>query len=235
MQAQPTILPLGDATLVVHFENGINPTVHARVMQLFQQLQKAPAFVKDVVPAYGSLTIHYDGAAFYESGEPPFEKVKAFLQSLLQNDTYATPLDQRNIRIPVCFASHFAPDLPELAAQKNLSVDNVIQLFTATAYNVYMIGFLPGFAYMGKVDSRVATPRKSSPRKSIPAGSVGIAGEQTGIYPVSSPGGWNIIGRTPLSLFNKAEKEPVLLRPGDSVTFYAITEDAFENYPGRPA
>ncbi|HEV7332070.1 MAG TPA: 5-oxoprolinase subunit PxpB [Flavisolibacter sp.] len=235
MQAQPTILPLGDAALVVQFENGIDAAVHHRVMQLFHQLQGAPAFIKDVVPAYGSLTIHYDVAALYESRKPAFEKLVAFLQPLLQNSTYTKPLDQRNIHIPVCFAEQFGPDLQELAAQKELSVDEVIQLYTATAYEVYMIGFLPGFAYMGKVDSRIAMPRKSSPRKTINAGSVGIAGEQTGIYPFPSPGGWNIIGRTPLSLFSKSEQNPVLLQPGDRVTFYAITEDVFENYQGRTA
>lgn len=235
MLSQPSIVPLGDAALVVQFDNSIDAAVHDRVMQLYQQLQKAPSFIRDVVPAYGSLTIHYDVAALYDEKTSAFENLKRFLQMLPQNSGYATPLVQRAVRIPVCFASPFAPDLESLAGQKDLSVDGVIQIFTAAAYNVYTIGFLPGFAYMGKVDSRLSTPRRSSPRKSIAAGSVGIAGEQTGIYPLNSPGGWNIIGRTPLQLFNKDEDEPVLLRPGDCVTFYAITEDEFENYQGRPA
>jgi inhibitor of KinA len=139
------------------------------------------------------------------------------------------------MKIPVCYAKRFAPDLEELAAGKNLTVANVIHLHTASTYRVYMIGFLPGFPYMGKVDSCIATPRRSSPRTGIPAGSVGIAGQQTGIYPLSSPGGWNIIGRTPLQLFDKNRDHPVLLQPGDNITFYSITEDEFENYQSGTA
>ncbi len=235
MSWQPLIVPLGDAALLVQFQNSMDPAVHARVMQLFGQLQNAPAFIKDVVPAYCSLTVHYDVVALYDERTSAFENLKQFLQTLLQNDDCATPLEQRLIRIPVCFASPFAPDLESLAEQKNLSVADFVQIFITTTYTVYMIGFLPGFAYMGKVDSRIAAPRKSSPRQNVEAGSVGIAGEQTGIYPLDSPGGWNIIGRTPLSLFNKAEKNPVRLRPGDSVTFYPITENEFADHPGRLA
>jgi inhibitor of KinA len=235
MPSQPTIVPLGDAALVVQFANSIDDAVHAQVMQLFHQLQAAPAFIKDVVPAYGSLTIHYDVVALHDERTSAFENLQRFLQTLLQKSTCATPLEQRAVRIPVCFASPFAPDLEELAGQKNLSVADLVQIFITPAYTVYMIGFLPGFAYMGKVDSRIAAPRKSSPRQNVAAGSVGIAGEQTGIYPLDSPGGWNIIGRTPVPLFNKAEKDPVLLRPGDSVTFYPITENEFADYQGRIA
>jgi inhibitor of KinA len=235
MSSQPTIVPLGDAALFVQFQNSIDPAVHARVMQLFGRLQNAPAFIKDVVPAYGSLTIHYDVVALYDEKTSAFENLKRFLQTLLQNDDCAIPLEQRAVRIPVCFDSPFAPDLESLASEKNLSVADFVQIFTATNYTVYMIGFLPGFAYMGKVDRRVAVPRKSNPRQNVAAGSVGIAGEQTGIYPLASPGGWNIIGRTPLTLFNKEENDPVLLRPGDSVTFYPITENESADYPGRLA
>lgn len=235
MLSQPIIVPLGDGALVVQFSNSIDDAVHDRVMQLYGQLQNAPAFIKDVVPAYCSLTIHYDVEALYDEKIAAFENLKRFLQTLLQNGDCATPLEQRAIRIPVCFAAAFAPDLESLAREKNLSVVDLVQFFTATAYTVYTIGFLPGFAYMGKVDSRLVTPRKNNPRQNVAAGSVGIAGEQTGIYPLNSPGGWNIIGRTPVTLFNKTEKNPVLLRPGDSVTFYPITENEFADHPGRLA
>lgn len=235
MALQPTIVPLGDAALVVQFENSMDPAVHAKVMELYGQLQNAPAFIYDVVPAYCSLTIHYDVVALHGEETSAFENLKRFLQTLLQNSSYTEPLEQSAVRIPVCFASRFAPDLQALAAQNYISVADLVQIFTATAYTVYMIGFLPGFAYMGKVDSRLAAPRKSSPRQNVAAGSVGIAGEQTGIYPLASPGGWNIIGRTPVLLFHKDGKNPVLLRPGDSVTFYPITENEFADYPGRIA
>jgi inhibitor of KinA len=137
---------------------------------------------------------------------------------------------QRILEIPVCYAKPFAPDLETLALQNQLTTEEVIQLHTAKVYRVYMIGFLPGFAYMGKVDHRIAAPRKSQPRTNIPAGSVGIAGEQTGIYPLVSPGGWNIIGQTPLKLFDAARPDPVLFQPGDRVHFYSISQNEFENY-----
>lgn len=235
MSSQPLIVPLGDAALLVQFPNSMDRAVHARVMQLYVQLQNAPAFIKDVIPAYCSLTIYYDVVALYDEKTSAFENLKQFLQTLLQNSSYATPLEQRKVSIPVCFARPFAPDMESLANEKNLSAADLVQLFTASTYTVYMIGFLPGFAYMGKVDSRLATPRKTNLRQSIAAGSVGIAGEQTGIYPLDSPGGWNIIGRTPVTLFNKTEKNPVLLRPSDTVTFYPITENEFADYPGRLA
>ena len=235
MQEDYTLAPLGDAALVIQFANRIDDAVHARVLQLFQQLQPAPSFIKDFVPAYASLTIHYDVAAVSQTGKPAYAAIKSYLQTILQNNLEAIPVAQRTVRIPVCYADRFAPDLQALAIEKKLTAEELIQLHTATVYRVYMLGFLPGFPYMGKVDSRIATPRKSSPRQSIAAGSVGIAGEQTGIYPLTSPGGWNIIGRTPLPLFTKENENPVLLHPGDRVQFFAITEDAFENYQGRTA
>jgi inhibitor of KinA len=235
MQEDYTLAPLGDSALVIQFVNRIDDAVHARVMQLFQQLQPAPSFIKDVVPAYASLTVHYDMAAVSQNGKPAYAEITSFLQTILQSNPEAVAIAERIVRIPVCYAERFAPDLQELATQKNLSVELVIQLHTAVVYRVYMLGFLPGFPYMGKVDNRIATPRKSSPRQSIAAGSVGIAGEQTGIYPLTSPGGWNIIGRTPLPLFTKESETPVLLQPGDRVQFFAITEDAFENYQSRTA
>jgi inhibitor of KinA len=163
------------------------------------------------------------------------KRLKELLEPILNQVTDNGELMGRTLKIPVCYEAAFAPDLAELATEKNLTTDEVIRLHTNTVYRVYMIGFLPGFPYMGKVDGRMATPRRSSPRTSIPAGSVGIAGEQTGIYPLSSPGGWNIIGRTPIRLFDKDRPEPVLLQPGDAVQFYSITEDEFNDQQSRPA
>jgi inhibitor of KinA len=128
----------------------------------------------------------------------------------------------RQIEIPVCYYPSLAPDLQSLADEKNLQVEEVIQLHTSRTYRVYMIGFLPGFAYMGKVDEHISMPRKTNPRTLVAEGSVGIAGEQTGIYPLDSPGGWNIIGQTPLRLFDAQKDELVLLRTGDSIKFFPI-------------
>jgi inhibitor of KinA len=133
----------------------------------------------------------------------------------------------------VCYAERFALDLEELVQQKHLSKQEIIQLHTSITYRVYMIGFLPGFAYMGEVDEKIAMPRRQQPRTAVPEGSVGIAGAQTGIYPFTSPGGWNIIGRTPLKLFDKDKEEPTFFKPGDEVTFYSITEDEFAHYQSR--
>ncbi|WP_121353082.1 5-oxoprolinase subunit PxpB [Flavisolibacter nicotianae] len=230
-----TITPLGDGALVISFGNVMEEEINENVLQLFHCLQNTPLPFTDIVPAYSSLTFFYDVHSWRTKEATAFEKVKEALLPFLQQTVQEKEKSGQTIAIPVCYARVFAPDLEELAAQKALSAEEVIGLHTAKTYRVYMIGFLPGFPYMGKVDSRLATPRKSSPRTAIPAGSVGIAGEQTGIYPFTSPGGWNIIGRTPLRLFDKDRSEPTLLQPGDSVTFYPISEDAFENYQSRIA
>ena len=235
MQDALTISPLGDGALLVSFGNEMDADVNANVLQLFHQLKGRWPFVLDLVPAYSSLAVYYDGFALHTKEKSAFETLKELLRPLLQQLPKKEGTGGRNMRIPVCYATPFAPDLEELAAQKNLSPADVIQLHTSRSYRVYMIGFLPGFPYMGKVDSRLATGRRSSPRTAVTAGSVGIAGEQTGIYPFDSPGGWNIIGRTPLPLFDPNRKEPVLLQPGDNVTFYPISEDAFKNYQSRTA
>ena len=136
---------------------------------------------------------------------------------------------QRKISIPVCYSRAFAPDIEFIASEKNISIEKIIQLHTSKSYTVYMIGFLPGFSYMGEVAEAIAIPRKIQP-VSVAAGSVGIAGKQTGIYPLESPGGWQIIGRTPLKIFDKGKSDPVLLQPGDEIQFYSISEDEFKNY-----
>ena len=230
MQAAYTIFPLGDSALTIDFGNRIDEALNEKVLQLFNRLQNFSPFFIDIIPAYSSLTIYYDVLHFHSSECSAFEAVKALLQPVLKEDATIEMGDGRIVRIPVCYGIPFAPDLETLAQQKQLTTEEVIQLHTANVYRVYMIGFLPGFAYMGKVDSRIATPRKSQPRTTIPAGAVGIAGEQTGIYPLASPGGWNIIGQTPLKLFDANMEAPVFFQPGDKVHFYSITEDEFKNY-----
>jgi inhibitor of KinA len=234
MKPDYTIYPLGDSALIVDFGNIINEDVNKRVLHLFTLLQNALPFAIDIIPAYSSLTIYYDACALHTPTVSAFEIVKGKILPFLNNESVSLP-PQRLIEIPVCYAASFAPDLAELAAKKQLSMDEVVRLHTAKTYRVYTIGFLPGFAYMGKVDEQLATPRRQQPRTQIPAGSVGIAGEQTGIYPLTSPGGWNIIGQTPLKLFDAQQENPVLLQPGDNIQFYSITEDEFANYQSRTA
>jgi inhibitor of KinA len=230
-----TVFPLGDAALTIDFGNTIDEALNGKVLRLFYRLQAFSPFIKDIVPAYSSLTVYYDVASLRTKEASAFEAMKAIIEPFLREEENTGLIKNRQVKIPVCYAKKFAPDMDELAAQKNLSVEEVIGLHTARIYRVFMIGFLPGFAYMGKIDEKIGTPRRSQPRTNVPAGSVGIAGEQTGIYPLASPGGWNIIGRTPLKLFDANRKESVLLQPGDELKFYAITEDEFENYQSRNA
>jgi inhibitor of KinA len=135
----------------------------------------------------------------------------------------------RVVTIPVCYEKEFAPDIEYLAKEKNIPVEEVIRIHISKQYRIYMLGFLPGFPYMGEVDDRIVVPRKPQP-VTVAAGSVGIAGKQTGIYPLVSPGGWQIIGRTPLKIFDAEKEAPTLLRAGDTVQFISISKDEFESY-----
>lgn len=229
-----TIFPLGDSALTIEFGHVIDKEINKRVLALFRQLKSLSLpHLTDVVPAYGSVTVYYDTVAIVkelEEDKTAFEAVSEMVRQLLEGEHLsAIDVAPRHIRVPVCYAARCAPDLEVLARAKGLTTDEVVQLHTSGTYRVYMLGFLPGFAYMGEVDERIAMPRKDKPQRVV-AGGVGIAGRQTGIYPLASPGGWQIIGRTPLKLFHRKNDHPVLFSPGDTVTFYSITEDEFAHY-----
>ncbi|HQW42873.1 MAG: 5-oxoprolinase subunit PxpB [Chitinophagaceae bacterium] len=224
------IFSLGDAAITVDFGNYIDIDINKEVIARFNQLQQTPLpGMIEAVPAYSSLTVYYDVAAIRKlnPGLTAFETMQQLLEERLKQPILQKDGEERIIKIPVCYDTEFASDIQQLAAVKNISVEEVISFHTAKSYNVYMLGFLPGFAYMGEVDEKIATPRKSQP-VNVAAGSVGIAGKQTGIYPLASPGGWQIIGRTPLKLFNAASLAPTLLRVGDLVQFYPINKSEFE-------
>ena len=229
-----TIFPLGDSAVTVDFGNVIDDGVNKKVLQLYHQITEAPIpFITDLIPAYSSLTIFYDIHLINTSQHTAFDAMTACIEKIAQTKTKEFELTKRVIAVPVCYEEKCALDIYEIAYQKNLSVEEIIQLHTSKTYRVYMLGFLPGFAYMGDVDDRIAVPRKIKPRINVEAGSVGITGKQTGIYPLHSPGGWQIIGRTPLKLFSKDAEHPVLFQPGDEVNFYSITEDEFADYQKR--
>lgn len=228
-----TIFPLGDSALIIDFGNVIDEATNNKVLALADAINKASIHgVIDVVPCYSSLAIHYDIISVLEHGrgKPSFTTIKEKLESLLLLSQEEFTNEFRNMRIPVCYAKKYGWDLDEIAAQTKLPVEEVITIHTSGRYKVYMIGFLPAFAYMGEVDERIAMPRRSEPRLKIEAGCVGIAGKQTGVYPLTSPGGWQIIGRTPVKLFDKNKAEPALLKAGDIVEFFSISEDEFKNY-----
>jgi len=156
--------------------------------------------------------------------------MQKILESVLAEDKFSLEHVVRKLSLPVCYAPKYALDSQEVADLTNLPFEEIVRIHVSRLYRIYMVGFLPGFAYLGEVDPRIAVPRRQEPRITIEAGSVGIAGLQTGIYPITSPGGWQIIGRTPVKLFDKEKEEPALFKAGDEVTFFSIQEDEFENY-----
>jgi inhibitor of KinA len=231
-----TIFPLGDSALTIDFGNFISEELNKKVLEFYAQLKNREfPFIKDIIPAYGSLTVVYDGALLYpelKEDETVFETIAVIIENL-SHKPVAVEQPREIIRIPVCYSKRFAPDIEFLAEAKNMDVIDIINLHTSLKYRVYMLGFLPGFAYMGQVDERLSIPRKPQPRLNVAEGSVGIAGRQTGIYPLTSPGGWQLIGRTPQKIFDRKKQEPVFFRPGDEVEFYSINEDEFKDYKAR--
>ncbi|NOT50065.1 MAG: 5-oxoprolinase subunit PxpB [Chitinophagaceae bacterium] len=238
------IFPLGDAAITIDFGNCIDEAVNREVIARFHQLQQEPLpGMIEALPAYSSLTIYYDIVSVHKKIPAQltlYEWMKEQLEEKMKQTPPQSKTTSRVIKIPVCYDRAFAMDMPYLASVKNISPDEIIQIHTSKTYKVFMLGFLPGFAYMGEVDERIAINRKPQP-VNIQAGSVGIAGRQTGIYPLSSPGGWQIIGRTPLKLFEasfnpseggtSADHERLtLLKAGDKIQFYSITKEEFENY-----
>jgi inhibitor of KinA len=214
---------------MIEWEQRIDPDIHEQVMKAFHYLQSLQlSYITDLIPAYASLAVLYDAAAVRQNVKRPARAwISAFVTKALQQQTDTATAAPRALQIPVCYHPSLAPDLAAMAQQKGLSETAIITLHTAQTYTVYMLGFLPGFPYMGKVDAQLATPRLKQPRTQVPAGSVGIAGEQTGIYPLASPGGWNIIGQTPIRLFDPDAKDPCYCRPGDQVQFVPIPLETF--------
>jgi len=211
----------GEACVLIDWEVEINPAIHNSVLLLEQCINSQ--FSKDVietVPSYHSLAIflkhHVDARKFIET-------IKEEL--VINDENFAS--STRLITIPVCYDKAVAPDLEVVCSHCNLNSGELIKLHTAPIYKTYSLGFLPGFPYLGGLDSKLETPRLRKPREIVPKGSVAIGGMQTGIYPAGSPGGWNIIGRTPFSLFDIGRKQPSLLQPGDAVRFKEITKKQF--------
>ncbi len=220
------IFPINETAVTIDFGNEISLELNERVIQFatFIEQNNFPGFIESV-PAYSSLTIFFDlvkTKQSYPYFPTAFSFVKSFIENALENLPQNTANDSRLFEIPVDYSAKYAIDLEFVAQNANLSKDEVIEIHISKTYRVFMIGFLPGFAYMGELDERIATPRRSSPRTNIEKGSVGIAGKQTGIYPLDSPGGWQIIGKTNLEMFTPNAKSPSLLQTGDLVKFYPI-------------
>ena len=232
------IFPLGDNALVIDFGNTIDEQINKLVHSVFYQLQNQPIpGMIEAVPGYSSLTIYYDVLLIRTklNRQPTaFEFVRESLLKYLSTENIEAGDPQIVVSIPVCYDTEYGPDLDFISSQNRISSEEIIQLHSSVTYRVYMLGFLPGFTYMGLVDEKISSPRKPQPAQ-VEAGSVGIAGRQTGIYPLRSPGGWQIIGRTPLKLFDKEKVNPVLFKSGDKVQFYSITKNEFEDIKSRHA
>lgn len=215
--------------LTISFGNAIDPEINKKVFHLYDQLLKVrhPSWL-DIIPAYSTLSIVYDVFAIRQQHPAAFEWMKSQVERILAESVQQEESQSRHVKIPVCYDAEYAWDADRFLKEKNISLEELIEIHTSTSYQVFMIGFLPGFAYMGSVDPLIATPRLATPRTHIAAGSVGIAGEQTGIYPLDSPGGWNIIGRTPLKVFDLSSDQPVFFQPGDQVKFVPMTKAEFQ-------
>lgn len=227
---KPRFLPGGDRTLVVEFGDTIDPAVNRRVRDLFLALQAAPfEGIIDLIPTYRSLLVQYDPLHI------SYDDLHAAMQQLESAADRAPVPAPRLIEIPTAYGGDFGPDLSFVAEHNGLSESEVVEIHAGTDYLVYMMGFSPGFPYLGGMSSRIATPRLKTPRTVIPAGSVGIAQSQTGIYPVESPGGWQLIGRTPVPLFAPHRKPPVLVEAGDYLRFVPVSVADYEAIAQRVA
>lgn len=229
------IYPLSEKALTIELGNHISLDNHYKVLSLQHFLQQLfiPGLV-ELVPAYCSVTVFYEPikviANIPESKTGTSNWMQHYLYEQL-NNWQQVPYFSTNrkvIEIPVCYDEEFGLDLNEMAQYHQRSEEEIIHIHTSNLYHVFMMGFSPGFPYMGILPDSIATPRKNQPRLKVPANSVGIAGNQTGIYPSESPGGWNIIGRTPLKLFDKEKTQPFLLNTGDQIKFIAISKEQFE-------
>lgn len=223
------IYPLGDAAIVLQFGETIDTETLKEITSWTSHLQKDPfPGMLELVPAYTTLTIYYNPWILGEKGKyDAYERAQGYIYQSLHTKDSSPEKASRLIEIPVCYESEFGPDLEFVAHHNQLTTEEVISIHTGGEYLVYMIGFAPGFPYLGGMDKKISSPRKSSPRLKIPGGSVGIAGAQTGIYPIETPGGWQLIGRTPLLLFNPERESPSLLQAGDRIRFVAISKEAF--------
>jgi inhibitor of KinA len=233
-----SIFPLGDSAITIDLGNCIDEQLNIRALAIQDWLlvRREPGFA-DIITAYSSVSVFYDPTLIPVNRRDGPGGVYHWLKGLLEQAWEQTSMQgggqvkvqSHDFRIPVCYEGEYGPDLKWVAEQKDLSTRDIIALHSSQTYRIFMIGFLPGFPYMGKIDRRLEISRKQRPVPVL-AGGVGIAGIQTGIYPLNSPGGWQIIGRTPVKLFNRQAQPPVRMRPGDLVQFYPVSPEEFRDW-----
>ncbi len=227
---RPRLRLAGDRGLLVEYGEGIDPEVNLKVRAVAAVLgQERPAGVAEVVPTYRSLLLVYD--PLVTNPARLAERLRG-LEGRLGEIPVPAP---RTVAIPVCYGGELGPDLPFVAESHGLTEEEAVRLHSGTAYPIYMIGFTPGFPFLGGLPPALHTPRLETPRTAVPAGSVGIANDQTGIYPVTSPGGWRLIGRTPLRLFDPGREEPFLYRAGDLICFEPVSREEYDRLAAEGA
>ena len=226
---------MGDRALVIEFGDRADPELSASIAAAAQHLRAAPPpGVLDIVPTYTTLALHYDPVAI-GVGSTPYDALIQRIETWLHAQADAKLSPGSLVEIPVCYGGIYGEDLDEVARQHGLTPAEVATIHAGTDYRVYMLGFVPGFAFLGDVDARIATPRRDTPRPRVPAGSVGIGGDKTGVYPLETPGGWHVIGRTPAKMFTPKAEPPCLLDAGDTVRFVAISQTEFDALSGGRA
>ena len=220
---KPTISPVGDRAISIDFGQVIDPKINRHIRQTIERIKELQLEgIIELVPTYCALLVEYDAMLY------SYSDICNIIEPTLEEGMTDTTNELVTVvEVPTVYGGDFGPDLSFVATHNHLSEDEVISIHSGTDYLVYMLGFIPGFTYLGGMDPRIATPRLSSPRTLIPAGSVGIAGEQTGTYPSDSPGGWQIIGRTPVTMYDMSKAQAALLNAGDYVRYVPIDESEF--------
>ncbi|MDN4606434.1 5-oxoprolinase subunit PxpB [Sporosarcina highlanderae] len=227
-----TFSPLGDQAVMIAVEAAISNLSQRKVNAIVARLDEvAPSWMVEYIPAYTTVTVIYELGEFIGK-HPPFEQVCLRIQEILIGVQDVADTEQRIVSIPVLYGGSYGPDLDFVAEYNGLTPCEVIEIHTSGDYTVHMIGFAPGFPFIGGMSEKISAPRKETPRLKIPARSVGIAGMQTGVYPIETPGGWQLMGRTPLELFLPNEHPPSLLAPGDKIRFYEITIEEYKDLRG---
>lgn len=220
------ISQISETAALVEFGREISEDINKKVRTFCTYLDDKPFYgMVEYVPAFTSVSVIYNPLDM--KSESPYEVVKVILDNIIYKLDFSLEDEEHIVEIPVCYGGEFGQDIEQVAKINNITVDEVIKIHSEGKYLVYMIGFAPGFPYLGGMSEKIAAPRRESPRTAIPAGSVGIAGMQTGVYPIETPGGWQLIGKTPLKLFDLKRNSKSLLKAGDIVKFYPISYEEY--------